>query len=118
MANRHGSRKHDTCRTNNIKSIRPDIVKKAHITMYIYRQCWGNNMSRPDYEDEMYEAQMEQAMREKQESCPNLCYPDDKWELDEDSIETGYIGGTEILMATLVCVGCGKRVHVEGVTHE
>ena len=75
-------------------------------------------MSRPDYEDEMYEAQMELAMREKQESCPNLCYPDNKWELDEDSIETGYIGGTEILMATLVCAGCGKRVHVEGVTHE
>ena len=72
-------------------------------------------MSRPNYEDEMHDAQMEQAMREKQESCPNLCYPNDRFELDEHSVERGYIGGTEILMATLVCVECGKRVHVEGV---
>ena len=41
-----------------------------------------------------------------------------EWELDEHSIERGYIGGSEVLMATLVCANCGKQVHVEGVIDE
>ena len=65
------------------------------------------------HEDEQEQANMDEYERLVQANCENY-----EWELDEHSIERGYIGGSEVLMATLVCANCGKQVHVEGVIDE
>tara|TARA_R100000995_G_scaffold84400_1_gene62951 strand:+ start:1608 stop:1814 length:207 start_codon:yes stop_codon:yes gene_type:complete len=62
------------------------------------------------HEDEQDQANMDDYERRLQANCEQY-----DWELDEHSIEKGYIGGSEVLMATLVCANCGKQVHVEGV---
>lgn len=67
-------------------------------------------MSRPDYEDEMRQAELDEYERMRRENCEDF-----KFQLDEHSIEIGWIGGSEIVMATLECENSGIRVHVEGV---
>ena len=65
------------------------------------------------YYDEKIEEHDEYWRKRKREAC------DHEWQRMgvlncQDPIETGWIGGSEIIMITIRCYKCEKPVHLEG----